>query len=95
VNRKTKVILAAVVLSTVAGSAFAGVTGTEFQALYNWLIGMVQGFGGRAVSIGAIAIGALMSIAKVNPIPILSGVGFAIFLQYTPAMVTGILTATI
>jgi len=95
VNRKTKVILAAVVLSMIAGSASAGVTGTEFQALYTWLIGIVQGYGGRALAIGAIAMGALMSMAKVNPIPILAGVGFAIFLQYTPSMVTGILSATV
>lgn len=94
-NRKTKVILAAVVLSMIAGSASAGVTGTEFQALYTWLIGIVQGYGGRALAIGAIAMGALMSMAKVNPIPILAGVGFAIFLQYTPSMVTGILSATV
>jgi conjugal transfer pilus assembly protein TraA len=42
-----------------------------------------------------VGIGAILSIARVNPIPILAGVGFAIFLQYTPTIITGILTATI
>jgi conjugal transfer pilus assembly protein TraA len=36
-----------------------------------------------------------MAIARVNPIPILGGVGFAIFLQYTPTIISGILSATI
>jgi len=37
-------------------------------------------------------LGAIISIARVNPIPILSWAGFAIFLQYTPTIITGILT---
>lgn len=94
-KRKTKLLLAAVALALIAGSASAGVTGTEFQALYTWINGVVTGYFGRAVAVAAIGMGAIMSMAKVNPIPILSGVGFAIFLQYTPTMVTGILTATV
>jgi conjugal transfer pilus assembly protein TraA len=94
-NRKTTIFLAAVALSLIAGSAFAGTTGTEFQNLYNWINNVVTGYFGRAVSVAAVGLGALMSIARVNPVPILTGVGFAVFLQYTPTIITGILTATI
>ncbi len=94
-NRKTQLAIVAVALSVMAGSALAGQTGTEFQNLYTWINEVVTGYFGRAVSVAAVGIGAIMSIARVNPIPILGGVGFAIFLQYTPTIISGILSATI
>ena len=75
--------------------AVAGTTGTEFLALYTWINGIATGYGGRAIAIASVVIGALLSVAKGNPIPILVGVGFAIFLQYVPTIVNGIMTATI
>jgi len=75
--------------------AFAGTTGNEFLAFYTWINGIVAGYFGRAVAIASVAMGALMSVAKSNPIPILVGIGFAVFLAYTPTIVNGILTATI
>lgn len=94
-KRNTHQLLAAVALCLVASSALAGTTGTEFQTLYTWINGVVTGYFGRAVSVAAVGIGAILSIARVNPIPILAGVGFAIFLQYTPTIISGVLTATI
>jgi len=95
VNRRTQVVFVAVALSLIAGSALAGTTGTEFQNLYTWINNVVTGYFGRAVSVAAVGIGAILSIARVNPLPILAGVGFAIFLQYTPTIITGILSATV
>jgi conjugal transfer pilus assembly protein TraA len=95
VNRSHRYVVAAVALSLLAGSAFAGTTGTEFQALYTWVNDVVTGYFGRAVAVAAVGLGAILSIARVNPVPILSGAGFAIFLQYTPTIITGILTATV
>jgi len=95
VNRRHRYAVAAVALSLLAGSALAGTTGTEFQALYTWVNDVVTGYFGRAVAVAAVGLGAILSIARVNPVPILSGAGFAIFLQYTPTIITGILTATV
>ena len=94
-NRNQRYAVAAVALSLLAGSALAGTTGTEFQALYTWVNDVVTGYFGRAVAVAAVGLGAILSIARVNPVPILSGAGFAIFLQYTPTIITGILTATV
>ena len=94
-NRNTKLALFGVALCLMAGAASAGTTGTEFQSLYNWINNVVTGYFGRAVAVAAVGIGAILSIARVNPIPILAGVGFAIFLQYTPTIITGILTAQV
>jgi len=95
VNRSQRYAVVAIALSLLAGSALAGTTGTEFQALYTWVNDVVTGYFGRAVAVAAVGLGAILSIARVNPVPILSGAGFAIFLQYTPTIITGILTATV
>jgi hypothetical protein len=42
-----------------------------------------------------VVIGALLSLGKGSPMPILSGVGFAVFLAYLPGVINGLLTATI
>lgn len=94
-NRSHRYAVVAVALSLLAGSTLAGTTGTEFQALYTWVNDVVTGYFGRAVAVAAVGLGAILSIARVNPVPILSGAGFAIFLQYTPTIITGILTATV
>ncbi|MFA6270544.1 MAG: TraA family conjugative transfer protein [Candidatus Paceibacterota bacterium] len=94
-NRNQRYAVAAVALFLLAGGALAGTTGTEFQALYTWVNDVVTGYFGRAVAVAAVGLGAILSIARVNPVPILSGAGFAIFLQYTPTIITGILTATV
>ncbi len=89
---RTLALLAVLFLPSLA---LAGTTGTEFQGFYTWLNGVVTGYGGRSVSLGAVLLGGLVSLGKINPIPILAGVGFAIFLQYSPTIVTGVLSATI
>ena len=89
-----RAVLALVLLSAATG-ALAGTTGTEFQSLYTWLTGLVQGYFGKAAAVAAIGLGALFSLARLNPIAILSGIGFAVFLQYAPTIASGILTATI
>jgi conjugal transfer pilus assembly protein TraA len=76
-------------------TAFAGTTGAEFLTLYTWILGIATGYAGRAISIAAVIIGALFSLGKGSPMPILAGIGFAVFLAYLPGVVNGILTATI
>lgn len=94
-NRKSKLALVAAVLFLAPAAALAANTGPEFQNLYEWINDVVTGYFGLAVSVAAVGIGALLSIARVNPIPILGGLGFAIFLNYTPTIISGILGATI
>jgi conjugal transfer pilus assembly protein TraA len=79
-----------------AGSAMAGTGGsTEFSALHQWLMDIIQGYGGRVVALASIFVGAIFSIARLNPLPILAGVAFAIFLYYGPTVADGILAAPI
>ena len=94
-NRNLIKCALALVLLTAATSVLAGTTGPEVESLYTWLTGVVQGYFGKAAAVAAIGLGALFSLARLNPIAILSGIGFAVFLQYAPTIASGILTATI
>lgn len=90
-----KIQLMLLVSMLAPAAAFAGTTGAEFLALYNWILGIATGYAARAISIAAVVIGALMSLGKGSPMPILAGIGFAVFLAYLPGVVNGLLTATI
>ncbi len=92
-QQKLQLLLAVTMLAPCA--AFAGTTGAEFQALYTWVLGIATGYAARAIAIAAVVIGALLSLGKGSPMPILSGVGFAVFLAYLPGVINGLLTATI
>ena len=94
-EKRIYVYLFLLVSLCVAGDAVAGTTGTSFNALYDFFKDLVLGFGGKAISVAAVALGGIISIARVNPIPILAGVGFAIFMQFTPGIIEVIMTATI
>lgn len=79
----------------VISDVISGTTGTAFNPLYTFFKELVLGFGGKAVSIAAVALGGIISMARVNPIPILAGVAFAIFLQFSPGIIEVIMTATV
>jgi conjugal transfer pilus assembly protein TraA len=88
-------VAAGVALVTVSSMALASTTGTEFQTVYDQFRGWVQGYGGMAISIAAIGLGGLASLAKQTPFPILTGIGSAVLLQYSPDVIDSIMTAVI
>lgn len=88
--------LLAVALSVLAGpDALAGGGGTEFATLQTQLETWIKGGLGKTIALAAVVIGAVLSVARSNPLPILSGIAFAIFEQYTPDIIGGILTGLI
>ena len=94
----TKVLsntLVAVLLVLLAGSAFAGTTGTEFQTIYSTLLNWATGFLGKSIAIAAFILGAGIGIARSSPVPALVGVVFALFMVYVPTIIDSIMTAVI
>lgn len=89
---KTQLVVLAATLAMVSTSAMAGTTGTEFQALYNLMLGWAQGFLGKTIAISAFILGLGMGIAKSSPIPALTGVVFAMFVVYIPNVISGVVT---
>jgi conjugal transfer pilus assembly protein TraA len=78
-----------------AGLASAGETGTEFQSLYDLLLGWAQGYLARSIAIAASIMGALYGMAKQNPILALIGIVFAVILAIGPAVINGIVAGVI
>lgn len=93
---KTALKSVAVVGAVFGSSAvLASTTGSEFQNLHDTFVGWVQGYGGAAISVAAVGLGGLASLARQTPFPILTGIGSAVLLQYSPDVVGLIITATV
>lgn len=88
-------LLALSLFPAAAPDAFAGVGGAEFNTLQTQLEAWIKGGLGKTIALAAVVIGAVLSVARSNPLPILSGIAFAIFQQYTPDIIGGILTGLV
>ena len=82
-------------LALVAPAAFAGTSGTEFQALYNLVSGWSQGYLGRTIAVGAFIVGAIVGFAKSTAMPALIGIIFAILFSVGPGIINGIASAVV
>jgi conjugal transfer pilus assembly protein TraA len=95
-NKLTKLFIAAFALFALSSAVHAGTGGTEFQSLSDKFEEWVEGFGGKAISIATIGMGAFKSLAPGgSPIAILVGIGAAVLLAYRPDVAKSIFTATI
>jgi conjugal transfer pilus assembly protein TraA len=90
-----KSLLTVALLAAVSSSAFAAQTGTEFQNLYNLLVGWATGYLGKALAIGAFIVGAAIGFSKGTAMPALVGIVFAIVLGIGPGIIDGMMTALI
>jgi len=86
---------ALMVSSALATTAGGGVTGTEFQALFDMLVGWAEGYLGKALAIAAFVVGALIGFAKSTAMPALVGIVFAIVFGLGPTIINGMFAAVI
>ncbi len=93
-NKKMLAVVAAVSLLAVS-TAHAGTTGTEFQALYDMLVGWASGYLGKALAIAAFIVGAIVGFAKSTAMPALVGIVFAVVFSIGPGVISGMMTAVI
>ena len=82
-------------LMTAAATASASAEGTEFQDLYNMLVGWSEGYLGKALAIAAFLTGAIVGFAKSTAMPALVGVVFAVVFSIGPGIIAGMMTAVI
>lgn len=75
--------------------AWAVGAGDDFEDVVTELTDWIQGGLGVTISLAAVIVGALLSIVRSNPLPILSGIAFAMILNFTPTVIEGIITGTI
>lgn len=96
-SRKTLLIaaLALAALLVTMSSARAGVTGTEFQATYELIVGWAKGYLGKIFAVAAFLIGCGFSAARQNPMPAIFGLVLALIIGFGPGLIESILTATV
>jgi conjugal transfer pilus assembly protein TraA len=87
--------LAVVALLVTMSSARAGVTGTEFQATYELIVGWAKGYLGKIFAVAAFLIGCGFSAARQNPMPAIFGLVLALIIGFGPGLIESILTATV
>jgi conjugal transfer pilus assembly protein TraA len=75
--------------------AQAGVTGTEFQGLYQLVFDWTTGYLGKAIAIGAFLVGAMVGVVKSTIMPALVGIVFAVLFSVGPTIIGNMMTAVI
>lgn len=80
----------AMVLAT--SVATAGTGGTEFDAMFTMIKDWAEGSLGKLLAVAAFLIGMGMGIVKQSIIAICLGIGFALALAYTPAIIEAVFT---
>lgn len=94
-NKKLILGVLLLALALLTFDAMAGTTATEFQGIYDKLKDWTSGYLGKAIALFAFLLGLGVGVAKSSPIPAISGVVFALFVAFGPAVLEGIATATI
>lgn len=96
-SRKTLVLSTLIIMAVLLlmAGAHAGVTGTEFQATYDMVVGWAKGYLGKLFAVAAFLVGCGFSAARQNPLPAIFGLVLALVIGFGPALIESILTATI
>lgn len=96
-SRKTMIIglVAIAVMAIMMVSAQAGVTGTEFQATYDLIVGWAKGYLGKIFAVVAFLIGCGFAAARQNAMPAIYGLVLALIIGFGPGLIESILTATV
>lgn len=76
-----------------AGSALAGTGGTEFQEVYDMIIGWTQGTLGKTIAVGTFLVGMGVGVVRQSLMPVVLGIGSGLALYYTPSIVENIVVA--
>jgi conjugal transfer pilus assembly protein TraA len=73
----------------------AGTGGSEFDDIYNLLVGWTQGTLGKIIALGMFMVGLAAGIVNQSIISVVIGIGGALALYYGPTVINGVVAATI
>ena len=76
-------------------AAVAGTSDTEFQAIFDKIIGWANGYAGKSLPVVSLLIGIMAGVGRSNFVPVVAGAGVALALGFGPGIQAGIVTATI
>jgi len=78
-----------------AATAYSGTGGTEFTDIYDTLTGWSSGALGKTIAAGAFLTGIAMGVVKQSIISVVTGIGTALAVNYTPTVIDSVVTALI
>ncbi|QRD62629.1 hypothetical protein H8Z72_22855 (plasmid) [Xanthomonas citri pv. citri] len=85
--------LLAIAGTALASSGNAANGGSEFQDLYNLVLGWTEGVLGKTIAVAAFLIGMVMGVAKQSIWAFAIGILFAASMAFGPSIIEGIFTA--
>jgi len=96
VERITSILPFVVVLVLIGVvRAHAGTGGTEFGDIYTTLEGWATGSLGKVISIGAFLVGIAAGIVRQSIMAVVTGIGTALAVNYSPTVIDSIVQALI
>jgi len=78
-----------------AAISYAGTDDTQFQEIYSTLTSWSTGYLGKVISIGAFLVGVAMGIVRQSITAVVTGLGTALAVSYSPTVIDTIVTALI
>ncbi|MEM3793359.1 MAG: TraA family conjugative transfer protein [Candidatus Bathyarchaeia archaeon] len=93
--RRLAVALVFAGILLLAANVQAGTTGTEFTDIYTTIQEWTQGYLGRVISLGAFLVGIAMGIVRQSIMAVVTGIGTALAVQYSPTVIESIVAALI
>jgi conjugal transfer pilus assembly protein TraA len=88
-------LVGAIAAAAIAGVAHAGTTGTEFQSVYDTLVGWAQGTLGKVISLVMIMVGIVAGVARQNLMAFAVGIAAGLGLYTAPFIVDNVVSATL
>jgi conjugal transfer pilus assembly protein TraA len=93
---KTLLILSALFFAFGFGQeAMAGAGGTEFDDIYDLLVGWTQGTLGKIVALGMFMVGMSAGIVTQSIVSVVVGIAGALVMYYGPTVIGGVITGLI
>ncbi len=92
---KQKNMIVAAILLLITNVAMAGVTGTEFIAIYTLLSDWVSGYLGRTIAFAGMILGLGAAALSQRPVLGLVGLFFGVVVLILPTVLNAMLTAVI
>lgn len=95
-SRNCSVIFFAVLLTLLmSDSAFAGDQGSEFDDVWNTLLGWAQGTLGKIIALSMMLVGIIAGVARQSIMAFAMGIAAGLGLFYAPGVINGVVSADI
>ncbi len=93
--RKNGSVIAVLLALLISDSAFAGDQGSEFDDVWNTLLGWAQGTLGKIIALSMMLVGIIAGVARQSIMAFAMGIAAGLGLFYAPGVINGVVSADI